>query len=525
MCEQFFEPPRLRRAQIVEDRAFVAHVFGERPVDQVAAGIGQCDHPRPAVSGRRAAGDQAAAFQPIDAFGHRAGGHHREGGQLAGRPFVRRPGAAKRGQHIEFALAQAVSPINQTEPLGQQRAQPVQPPDHALRTNIQVGPLSPPFGLNAGDMVQAGTGTLVGILVGILTHRTMIASSEGNIVSMEANSDAATFRWALVTAIAPIAWGTNYFVTAEFLPADHPLYGAAIRALPAGLLLLAVRRRLPSGSWWWRSAILGVLNVGAFFTLVYVSAQLLPTSVASTIMATSPVALMLIAWALIAERPRVLPAVGAVVGIAGVGLLLLTGAAAVNPLGVVASVAAMTMSSVGYVLAKRWSGDVDVLASTSWQLVAGGLALIPVAIAVEGPPPVLDGAAVLGFAYVSVVATALAFVCWFAGLKHLRAGTVGLVGLLNPATGVLLGTAIAGETLTGRQWTGLTLVVVGIGLGQPLAARILVRRPRRIRACGWRFPRGRAKPGRRNQRSSDIRARPANGAPPECRRPSSSTRR
>ena len=32
-----------------------------------------------------------------------------------------------------------------------------------------------------------------------------------------------------------------------------------------------------------------------------------------------------------------------------------------------------------------------------------------------------------------------AFVAWFAGLKHLEAGTVGLIGLLNPVTGVLVG--------------------------------------------------------------------------------------
>jgi probable blue pigment (indigoidine) exporter len=35
-----------------------------------------------------------------------------------------------------------------------------------------------------------------------------------------------TFRWVLVTAIAPVTWGTNYFVTHEYLPAGYPLYGA-----------------------------------------------------------------------------------------------------------------------------------------------------------------------------------------------------------------------------------------------------------------------------------------------------------
>ena len=54
-----------------------------------------------------------------------------------------------------------------------------------------------------------------------------------------------SWRWALVACIAPIAWGSTYFVTSEYLPADYPLYGAFIRALPAGLLLLLIGRALP----------------------------------------------------------------------------------------------------------------------------------------------------------------------------------------------------------------------------------------------------------------------------------------
>lgn len=269
-----------------------------------------------------------------------------------------------------------------------------------------------------------------------------------------------------MTAIAPVAWGSTYFVTREYLPADHPLYGAAIRALPAGLLLLAVSRRLPHGSWWWKSLVLGSLNMSAFFALVYLAAQLLPTSVAAVIMSTGPVAMMTIAWAVLSERPGVLPAVGAALGVAGVCAMVLTGDEALDLRGVLASVAAMTISSAGYVLAKKWTNEVPVLASTSWQLIAGGLILLPVAAAVEGTPPHLDAAAALAFGFVSVVATALAFVAWFTGLRHLTAGTVGLIGLLNPVTGVLLGTLLAAELLTSWQLLGLVLVLTGIALGQ-----------------------------------------------------------
>ena len=293
--------------------------------------------------------------------------------------------------------------------------------------------------------------------------------------SMESNR-----RWLAVAMIAPIAWGSTYFVTREWLP-DAPVWGAAIRALPAGLVLLALVRRLPRGSWWWKSAVLGTLNVGAFFVLVYAAAQLLPTSIASTIMATSSVAIAVAAWAILRERPGILRMLGAFVGIGGVALMLLGTATSVDPRGVIASIAAMAMSSVGFILAKRWNGEVGILPSTAWQLVFGGLALIPFAIVVEGPPPVVDGAGLAAYGYLTLVATALANVAWFAALKHLPSGTVGLIGLLNPVTGVLLGVLVAGEILEGRQLAGLALVLLGIAA--PLALEGLLARRRRAHAA------------------------------------------
>ncbi|MEK2490442.1 EamA family transporter [Kitasatospora purpeofusca] len=277
----------------------------------------------------------------------------------------------------------------------------------------------------------------------------------------------ASFRWVLLTAVAPVAWGANYYVTREFLPADRPLWGAALRALPAGLLLLALRPRRPRGAWWWRTAVLGLLNTAGFFVLLYIASQSLATSVASTVMAASPLAMLLLAWVLTAARPARAHLLGALVGLAGVGLMLLTRSEPVSLPGLAASAAAMLVSSLGYVLAARWREGADVLATTAWQLLAGGLVLLPLASVFEGAPVVPAGRELAAFGYVAVVATALAFAAWFAGLRRLPAGTVGLLGLLNPLTGVLLGTVVAGERLGPPQFAGLLLVLAGVALGRP----------------------------------------------------------
>lgn len=281
------------------------------------------------------------------------------------------------------------------------------------------------------------------------------------------------WRWVAVTAVAPITWGSTYFVTRHFLPGDHPLWGSAIRALPAGLLLLLLARRLPRGSWWWRSLVLGLFNFGGFFVLLYLSALLLPSSVAASIMALAPVVLAGLGWLVLAEKPTAFMAAGAGLGILGVLLIVGLGAVATNPWGVLSSLVALLLSSVGAVLNKKWLADpttapdrVPVLASTAWQATAGGLLLLVVAVAVEGPPPALDPVALVGFGYLSLVATALASVCWFAGLSRLPAGTVGIVGLLNPVTGVLLGVLAGAELLSLPQAAGIALVLAGILLGR-----------------------------------------------------------
>lgn len=416
--------------------------------------------------------DESGSLETVDPFRDGPGGHHGVRGQFTGHAFERMSRAAEGGENVELALSQPVTGIHLHDRIGQVHSDPVQSSDDALGPYVDVGPFTRPFLLDAGDMVG-----LSGRL--IFRHTTIIASAETILVSMEAISKPRTTDrsgiWALVTAVAPIAWGTTYFVTRQYLPEGYPLYGALIRALPAGILLLLIVRRRPHGSWWWKSVVLGILNMGAFFVLVYLAAQLLPTSIASTVMAAAPVVMMLFAWAILGARPRAAQVLAAGVGILGVALLLLAGTRTIDAAGVTASIAALAMSSLGYVLAQKWSADIDAVSLTAWQLVAAGLVLAPVAVAVEGAPPAMDVTTWFAYAYISIVGTAIAFVAWFTGLRHLGAGTVGLVGLLNPVTGVLLGTLVAGELLTVRQILGVLIVLAAVLLGQPVTTRALVR--------------------------------------------------
>src|SRR4051794_21503917 len=116
-----------------------------------------------------------------------------------------------------------------------------------------------------------------------------------------ATNSARTWGFTGLAAIAPVTWGTTYLVTTEFLPPGIPLLSGVIRALPAGLLLLLITRTLPRGDWWWRSAVLGTLNVGALFALLFVAAYRLPGGVAATLSAVQPLLVVGTAYVLLGE--------------------------------------------------------------------------------------------------------------------------------------------------------------------------------------------------------------------------------
>jgi probable blue pigment (indigoidine) exporter len=166
-----------------------------------------------------------------------------------------------------------------------------------------------------------------------------------------------------VTALAPVVWGTTYAVTTEFLPAGHPLFAGLLRALPAGLLALAITRTLPRGRWWARAAALGVLNVGMFFPLLFVAAERLPGGVAATLGATQPLIVALLAVYLLGEPLSRWRVGWGIVGVAGVGLVVIGPTAALDAVGVVAGLGGAAGMATGVVLAKRWGRPAGVTAT------------------------------------------------------------------------------------------------------------------------------------------------------------------
>ncbi|WP_112944824.1 MULTISPECIES: EamA family transporter [unclassified Rhizobium] len=270
----------------------------------------------------------------------------------------------------------------------------------------------------------------------------------------------------LATALAPAIWGSTYFVTTSYLPHGYPLTTAMLRALPAGLLLLAVVRRLPQGIWWFRAFVLGALNFSFFWAMLFVSAYRLPGGVAATVGAIQPLIVIVLSRLVLGRPIKALAVAAGLVGMAGVGLLVLTPGAALDPIGVLAGLAGAVSMACGTVLTRRWTPPVSSLTFTAWQLTAGGLLLVPLALIAEPalPPPTLEN--VLGMAWLGLIGAALTYILWFRGLARIEPSAASSLGFLSPVVATLLGWLALGQVLTPAQLCGFAMVLASVWFSQ-----------------------------------------------------------
>lgn len=275
----------------------------------------------------------------------------------------------------------------------------------------------------------------------------------------------------MTTAIAPIIWGSSYLVTTEFLPQGYPLTLAMLRALPVGVLLLMFCRQLPTGSWWLKILVLGALNFSIFWWLLFVSAYRLPGGVAATIGAIQPLLVIFLARQFLGSQIRVYSIAAASIGMAGVALLLLTPDAALDPIGLIAGLGGAVSMAFGTVLSKRWmSGNskipVSSLTFTAWQLIAGGILLVPAAMLFEPALPRLSVENVLGFIYLGLIGAGFTYLLWFRGLAKLSPALIAPLGFLSPVTAVLLGWVVLNQSLAPLQFAGAAIVLFSVWLSQ-----------------------------------------------------------
>ncbi len=280
-------------------------------------------------------------------------------------------------------------------------------------------------------------------------------------------------RWSdfLLTAAAPVIWGSTYIVTSQLLPPDRPFTAALIRVLPAGLLLAMWERQLPARAHWLRLLVLAALNIGAFQALLFVAAYRLPGGLAAVLGAIQPVMVMALAWLVDGRSPARTTLLAALAGVLGMAVLLVSPQTVFEPIGIAAALLGAASMAAGVWLTRRWRLPLPVLALTGWQLLLGGLMLAPLAWLADAPLPALGPIQLAAYAYLCIAGALLAYALWFRGVARLPTVAVASLGLLSPLTAVVLGWIVLSQSVTGTALIGLVVVLVSVLAVQWTAAQ------------------------------------------------------
>lgn len=228
------------------------------------------------------------------------------------------------------------------------------------------------------------------------------------------------------------------------------------------LLVLALAR----GEWprltranLWPAFWLGVYAMFISFGYQYIGAA------AGTFVFYATVLAALVAYDLVSRTP--VPrarAVGALVSLAGVGVLTAPAAGDVTPLGVL-FLAVTGGAWALYTVAGRTVIDPRTATTGNFTVLAVAL-LVPVGVTVAGDPTVTTTGLVLA-AVMGSVTTALSYVAWYACQRRMSATTAGTVQSVIPiltAAGAML---LLGERLTLLFVLAALLVFAGLWIGRP----------------------------------------------------------
>src|SRR5438067_7488513 len=102
-----------------QQAGFGAEQVGVGLVDQGPAVGGELDVDGAPVAGGGAAGDEAAALEAVEPFGHGGGGDQDAAVQLGGGQPVAGAAAAQRGEHVVFAGVELVAAVDLAQRGGQ----------------------------------------------------------------------------------------------------------------------------------------------------------------------------------------------------------------------------------------------------------------------------------------------------------------------------------------------------------------------------------------------------------------------
>jgi drug/metabolite transporter (DMT)-like permease len=284
--------------------------------------------------------------------------------------------------------------------------------------------------------------------------------------------------WSLYGVIILI-WSSTWVGIKFGLEGTPPLFGAGLRFVLSGVLLLAIARirRRPLRTDRVLAAILATLPFALTYGLIYWAEQYVPSGLTAVLFGVMPLYVAVLAAFLLKDEavgPRLFAGLGvALVGLVvafGESLDLGTGEYAL--LGAIAVLVSPIASAIGNVAIRRRGSGLDPVVVNGWAMLAGGLILLAVSLPTEAwSDAVWDATAIGAILYLAIFGTAISFVVLTVLIGELGALPMSYLPLMLPFGALLFGWTLYDEALTAPSVAGAVLVAAGLVLAQRRARR------------------------------------------------------
>jgi drug/metabolite transporter (DMT)-like permease len=269
------------------------------------------------------------------------------------------------------------------------------------------------------------------------------------------------------TALATVyvIWGSTYLGIAYAGETIAPLFAASTRFITAGALMSFVVVYVRRGTLRMaRRELLACALVGCLMpggnAVLFLAERNVPTGLASLIIASVPLWLMVMRLGIGRERLPWPMLAGVGVGFAGVAVLAQPSGGA-KAYGIALCIVSAVMWSTGSFLSSRLAMPADPFAATAVEMLSGGLVLLPISIfTVHHFSPSL--ASILGWVYLITFGSIVGYTAYVWLLANAPLGMVSTYAYVNPVVAITLGVLFRGEHLTWRLLIGAAIVVVAV---------------------------------------------------------------
>jgi drug/metabolite transporter (DMT)-like permease len=270
--------------------------------------------------------------------------------------------------------------------------------------------------------------------------------------------------WTALWAVYVI-WGSTYLFIAIAVETIPPLTAASTRFLAAGALLAAIVVRRGGSMRVTRRELVSCVLIGCLLpggnAVLFFAEERVPTGLASLLIASIPLLVVLLRlWGRERLTPKTL--VGVAIGFAGVAVLLRPSGGATWT-GVLLCMLSALMWSVGSVAGARLPLPRNSFAATSWEMLAGGLLMLPWGIVDAGGMSPSAGS-MLAWLYLVTMGSVVGYSAYTWLLAHAPLSTTSTYAYVNPIIAILLGVLFRGEHLTLQILVGAAIVVVAVAV-------------------------------------------------------------